>query len=214
MQILTNTGGIASTNCYLIADEKSRQAVLFDAPDHTVGPLLDEAQKRGWDVIGLWLTHGHFDHVAEHEVVTKRFPNAKILMHRLDEEMLIDPINPFFQLPFDIPARKADAYVEDGQTLHIGSMEVKVIHTPGHAPGHVMYYFPKEGILIGGDLIIMGAVGRTDLPDSNPQDLYASIRKVMKLPPATRLLGGHGPATTLAKEAAENPYVMEAMRES
>ena len=74
MQILMNTGGIATTNAYLVADEVSKQAVIFDAPDSTVAPLLDEAVKRGWDVIGLWLTHGHFDHVADHAVVTRRFP--------------------------------------------------------------------------------------------------------------------------------------------
>jgi hydroxyacylglutathione hydrolase len=213
MQILGATGGIASTNCFLIADEVSRQAVLFDAPDHTVGPLLDEAQKRGWDVVGLWLTHGHFDHVADHAVVTKRFPNAKVLIHKLDELKLIDPASRFFELPFEIPPRKADGYVEDGEVLRIGSIEVRVIFTPGHSPGHVMFHLPKERILIGGDLIIMGAVGRTDLPDSNQDELNESIRKVMKLPAETSLLGGHGPATTLADEAVENPYVMEAMRQ-
>ena len=76
MQILANSGGLAETNCYLIADEAAKQAVIFDAPDHTTAPLLEEAAKRGWDVVGLWLTHGHFDHVADHAVVTKRFPNA------------------------------------------------------------------------------------------------------------------------------------------
>jgi hydroxyacylglutathione hydrolase len=211
MQILANSGGIASTNCFLVADEASGQAVLFDAPDHTAEPLLRQAKSRGWNVIGLWLTHGHFDHLADHAVVTKHFPDAKVLMHRLDEEMLIDSVNPFFELPFVIPSRKADGYVEDGQELHIGSILVRVIHTPGHAPGHVMYYLPEEKILIGGDLIIMGAVGRTDLPDSNPADLNASIRKVMKLPPETKLMPGHGSPSTLAQEAAENPFVREAI---
>ncbi|MGA2581769.1 MAG: MBL fold metallo-hydrolase [Tepidisphaeraceae bacterium] len=211
MQILANSGGIASTNAYLVADEATGQAVLFDAPDHTAEPLLRQAKARGWNVIGLWLTHGHFDHLADHAVVTQRFPNAKVLIHRLDEEMLIDSTNPFFELPFVIPSRKADGYVEDGQELHIGSIPVRVIHTPGHAPGHVMYYLPNEKILIGGDLIIMGAVGRTDLPDSNPADLNASIRKVMTLPPDTKLMPGHGSPSTLAHEAAENPYVREAM---
>jgi len=74
MQILENCGGIAETNCYLIADETTGKAVLFDAPNDTTAPLLDEAARRGWDVIGLWLTHGHFDHVAAHAVVTGNFP--------------------------------------------------------------------------------------------------------------------------------------------
>src|SRR6266699_1331574 len=131
-----NSGGIAATNAYLVADEETKQAVVFDAPDNTVAPLLDEAEKHGWDVIGLWLTHGHFDHVADHAVVTTRFPNAKLLIHHLEEAKLKDPNDAMFALPFVISPRSADAYVEDGQELAIGELKVKVIFTPGHAPGH------------------------------------------------------------------------------
>jgi hydroxyacylglutathione hydrolase len=211
MQILSNTGGIASTNCYLVADESTGQAVLFDAPDHTVAPLLEEAKKRKWDIIGLWLTHGHFDHTADHALVTEKFPNAKVLIHRLDEPKLIEPNTKFFPLPFEIPSRKADGYIEDGQTLKIGDISLTVIHTPGHSPGHVMYHFPDQNILIGGDLIFVNSVGRTDLPDSDPAQMDDSIRRVMKLPPETRLLPGHASVTTLADEAARNPYVIEAI---
>src|SRR5215218_8455135 len=130
--LLTHTGGIATTNCYLVGDPRTKQAVLFDAPDHTVAPLLDEVAARGFDLVGLWLTHGHFDHVADHAVVTARFPNAKILIHKLDEPKLLEPNSSTFVLPFTIPPGKADAYVEDGETLAIGDAEVRVIHTPGH----------------------------------------------------------------------------------
>jgi hydroxyacylglutathione hydrolase len=211
MQIISNSGGLAATNSYLIADENTKEAVLFDAPDHTVIPLLDEADRRGWKIIGLWLTHGHFDHVADHAVVTERFPQAKVLIHRLDEPKLIEPMSSLFPLPFIIPPRHTDAYVEDGQSLKLGSMDVKVIHTPGHSPGHVMYYFPAQGVLVGGDLIIMGAVGRTDLPDSNLAHLSESLRKIMRLPPDTRLLPGHGQPSTLADERCDNPYVQDAL---
>jgi len=207
MQILQNTGGIAGTNCFVIADEGTKQAVLFDAPDHTVAPLLDEVARRGWELIGLWLTHGHFDHTADHKVVTDRFPNAKVLIHPLDEPKLKNPTVKFFQLPFTIPPRSADGYVEDGQKLLIGNLAVEVIFTPGHAPGHVMYYLPNEKVLVGGDLIIGGSIGRTDLPDSKHSDLEASIRRVMKLPLETTLLPGHGDVSTLGDELASNPYV-------
>jgi hydroxyacylglutathione hydrolase len=207
MQILTHNGGLASTNCYLIADEQSRQAVLFDAPDHTVAPLLEEAKQRGYDVIGLWLTHGHFDHLADHAEVTKAFPNARVLIHRLDVPKLRNPRSSMFPLPFTIPPREPDELVEDGQRLSIGSLAVEVIHTPGHAPGHVMYHFPDERVLVGGDLIICGAVGRTDLPDSDERQLIDSIRKVMRLPDDTRLLPGHCSPGTLGDERRTNPYV-------
>jgi glyoxylase-like metal-dependent hydrolase (beta-lactamase superfamily II) len=211
MKIVSNTGGIAVTNSFLIADEQAKQAVIFDAPNDTVAPLLDEAQKQGWDVVGLWLTHGHFDHVADHKLVTDRFPGAKVLIHRLDEPKLIEPGSKFFPIPFVIPPRKADAYVEDGQVLALGNLRAKVIHTPGHAPGHVMYYFEDEGVLVGGDLIIGGSVGRTDLPDSRHTDLEASIRKVMRLPGDTTLLPGHGHPSTLREELELNPYVQAAV---
>lgn len=213
MEILSNTGGIASTNCYLVADEQSGQAVLFDAPNDTVEPLLSEAKRRGWDVIGLWLTHGHFDHIAGHADVTRQFPDAKVLIHRLDDPKLHRPNAMAMFLPFKIAPRQADGHVEDGQRLRIGSIDVEVLHTPGHSPGHVMYHLPAQKVLIGGDLIICGAVGRTDFADSNPAALDASIRQVMKLPPDTQLLPGHCEPGTLGHELRTNPYVQQALHE-
>ena len=204
-------GGIASTNCFLVADEIAKQAVIFDAPDGTVTDLLDKAKSNGWDVIGLWLTHGHFDHLADHQQVKEQFPNAKILIHKLDEPKLNKPNSMMFPLPFRIPPGTADGYVEDGQQLKIGSIDVQVIHTPGHAPGHVMYYLPKENLLVGGDLIICGGAGRTDFPDCSYLDLQASIRKIMKLPEDTKLLPGHCDVTTLRAERLGNEYVREAL---
>jgi hydroxyacylglutathione hydrolase len=211
MIILSKSGGIAGTNAFVIADEASGQAVLFDAPDSTISPLLDEVEKRGWHLIGLWLTHGHFDHVADHKVATDRFPAAKVLIHPLDEPKLKNPKLTRFHLPFTIPPRSADGYLEDKQRLQIGSLEVEVVFTPGHAPGHVCFYLPQEKVLVGGDLIIMGAVGRTDLPDSDEDDLFDSLRTVMKLPPETRLLPGHGEESTLNRERRSNPFVRHAM---
>ena len=209
MITLMNTGGIAMTNCFLIADDAARVAVLFDAPDHTVEPLLDEAAKRKWDIVGLWLTHGHFDHFADHALVRQRFPKARILIHQLDEAKARNPDvqTRMFQLPFTIPPLKADANVADNQKLQLGSLEVTVLYTPGHSPGHVCYYFADERTLVGGDLIIGGSVGRTDLPDSRHADLESSIQRVMQLPDSTKLLGGHGPATTLGEERKHNAYV-------
>jgi glyoxylase-like metal-dependent hydrolase (beta-lactamase superfamily II) len=210
MKILMNTGGIAATNSFLVADEVEKKAVIFDAPDHTTSPLLDAAQKEGWEIIGLWLTHGHFDHVADHEVIRSRYPGAKVLIHKLDEPKLQEP-GASFPLPIRIPPGNADGYVEDGQKLKLGRYEFEVIHTPGHAPGHVMYYCASEKVLIGGDLIIGGAVGRTDLPDSSYDDLVRSIRRVLKLPGETKLMPGHGDISTLDEERESNPYVQEAL---
>jgi hydroxyacylglutathione hydrolase len=144
-------------------------------------------------------------------VVTERFPEARVLIHRLDEPKLLRPNSTFFALPFAIQPRRADGYVCEGQVLRLGSLRVECIHTPGHSPGHVMYHFPTENVLIGGDLIICGAVGRTDLPDSDHAALNDSIRRVMQLPAETRLLPGHCGPTTLGEEREQNPYVAEAL---
>jgi glyoxylase-like metal-dependent hydrolase (beta-lactamase superfamily II) len=206
-----NTGGIAQTNAYVIADEESKQAVLFDAPDHTVAPMLEEVQRLGWDLIGLWLTHGHFDHLADHALVKQRFAAAKILVHPLEADRLRNPASQMFQLPFTIPPGEPDELIEDGQTLRIGTIEVRVIHTPGHAPGHVVFHLPHEKVLVGGDLIMMHSVGRTDLPGSSYGQLQESIRKVMALPDETQLLPGHGDPSTIEEEREMNPYVREAL---
>jgi glyoxylase-like metal-dependent hydrolase (beta-lactamase superfamily II) len=211
MQILMNTGGIAQTNAFVIADEDAKQAALFDAPDHTAAAMLDEVQRRGWNLIGLWLTHGHFDHLADHAVVKLRFPNAKILIHPIEADRLRNPGSQMFQLPFTIPPGEPDELIDDGQTLRIGSLEARVIHTPGHAPGHVAFHFPRERALVGGDLIMMHSVGRTDLPGSSSAQLQESLRKVMALPDETQLLPGHGDPSTIGEEREVNPYVREAL---
>lgn len=199
------------TNCFLVADEEAKQAVLFDAPDHTVEPLLDAAAERGWDVVGLWLTHGHFDHLADHKVVTDRFPGARVLIHELDAPKLREPGSRMFPLPFTIPPREPDEFVTDGQVLSFGGLSCRVIFTPGHSPGHVMYHFEKEKVVIGGDLIIGGAIGRVDLPDSDPQAMVRSLRRAMELPDETRLLPGHGEPSTIGEERRSNPYVRAAL---
>jgi hydroxyacylglutathione hydrolase len=214
MRIVSHTGGIASTNCYLVIDEPSKQCVLFDAPDHTIAPLLDHIDAEQLDLIGLWLTHGHFDHIADHAIVRERFPTAQVLLHKLDEPKLLRPgvQSRLFQLPFTIPPGTIDRFIDEGDSLAIGSLRLTVLHTPGHAPGHVCYHLPYERVLIGGDLIIGGAVGRTDLPDSDESMLIESVRRVMQLPDETTLLPGHGGPSTLGDERQSNDYVRQFLR--
>ncbi len=212
MKILSHTGGIAYTNCYLVVDDATKQCVLFDAPDYTVAPILDHVQKEKLELIGLWLTHGHFDHIADHQLVRDRFPAAQVLMHKLDEPKLLRPGSAMFQLPFKIPPGTVDRFIAEGDTLTIGSLKVNVLFTPGHSPGHVSFHLPDEKVLIGGDLIIGGAVGRTDLPDSDESALIESVRRVMKLPGDTTLLPGHGGPSTLDDERRTNEYVRQFLR--
>lgn len=211
MEVLMRTGGIAQTNCFVIADESAKKAVLFDAPNDTTASLLDEVQKRGWDLIGLWCTHGHFDHVADHAVVTGRFPDAQLLLHPLEVPKLTGDYPLIIPLPFKIAPRQPDGYLNEGQVLHIGSIEVRVMHTPGHAAGHVVFYLPTEQVLVGGDMIIGGGIGRVDLPDSDYAQMRKSLRRIMDLPEETQLLPGHGIPSRLRRELQTNCLLQEAM---
>ena len=207
MKISTNTGGLAATNAYLIADENTGDAAVIDAPQNTVLPLLNVAKHNGWNIRYLLLTHGHWDHTSDHKVVTDAYPDAKVLIHALDEPKLITPGSRIFTLPYKIPPRKADGYLEDGKTIRIGNLEFQIIFTPGHSPGHVVLYCPTESLLIAGDLLFAGAVGRTDLPDSDPAAMEISLQRVTQLPDNTAVRPGHGPPTTIGQEKQSNPFL-------
>ena len=199
---------MAATNSFLIADEAAREAVLFDAPDHTAGPILKKATEQGWTLTGLWLTHGHFDHLADHAVVRQRFPEANILLHALDQTKAQHPEvqTRLFQLPFEIPPLKADGHVTDRQKLRIGGLEVEVIHTPGHSPGGVCFRWGDH--LWVGDTLFAGSVGRTDLPGGSFEALRGSIRgRLFPLGDGLAVHPGHGPSTTIGAERAANPFV-------
>src|SRR5690606_23064971 len=99
----------------------------------------------------------------------------------------------------------------DGQVLSFGGLSCRAIFTPGHSPGHVMYHFEKEKVVVSGDLIIGGAIGRVDLPDSDPEAMVASLRRAMELPDETQLLPGHGEPSTIGQERRANPYVRAAL---
>ncbi|MGC9259727.1 MAG: MBL fold metallo-hydrolase [Phycisphaerae bacterium] len=207
MNIHTNTGGLAVTNAYLIADETTGVAALIDAPHNTVAPLLNVAKHNNWSIKYLLLTHGHWDHIGDHKVLTDQYPEARVLIHSLDEPKLAAPGSLLFPLPYKIPPRKADGYLDDGRIIHIGNLEFTVLFTPGHSPGHVVLYCPAESLLMAGDLLFAGTVGRTDLPDSNPDDMQQSLRRVAALPDQTVVRPGHGPPTTIAAEKQSNPFL-------
>lgn len=207
MQIHQNTGGLAATNAYLIADEAARVAVLIDAPGDTILPLLKIAQYHHWDIPLLLLTHGHWDHISDHKIFSQAYPQARILIHRLDEAKLKSPGSMMFQLPYTIEPRSADGYIEDGAEFQVGAIKLRAIFTPGHAPGHVAFYGAENKLLLAGDLLFAGSIGRTDLPDSDPAAMARSLAAIVKLPSDTAVRPGHGPPTTIGEELKSNPYI-------
>ncbi len=209
MKIHMNTGGLAETNAYMLVDEAAKVAAIIDAPEGTTASLLAIAKQHGWAVEYLLLTHGHWDHVSDHKVVTDAFRQAKVLIHKLEEPRLQKPGSELYELPYSILPRDADGYLEDGGKVHIGAITLAAMHTPGHAAGHIALYSNEHDLLFSGDLLMAGAVGRYDFVDGSVEDLKKSIRKVMLLPDRVRVLSGHGPATTIQRERVENPYIRE-----
>ncbi len=209
MKIYNNTGGLAETNAYLVVDEGTRVGAIIDAPEGTTASLIAIAKDAGVDVQYLLLTHGHWDHLSDHAVVTEAFPKAQVLIHQLDEAKLQRPGSLLFELPYQIPARDADGHIDDGQKIHIGGVTLAAMYTPGHCEGHVVLYSNEHAVLFAGDLLMAGAVGRYDLPDGDVGLLKKSLHRVMLLPDKTKVLSGHGPATTIGNERNGNPFIRE-----
>lgn len=211
MKIFSNTGGMAQTNAYLLIDDATAAAAIIDAPQDTTAALIEDARRHNATVTHLLLTHGHWDHISDHQVVTNAFPNARVLIPEIEEPRLLKPTGMNWPLPYEIPPRKADAYLVEGQNVHIGNIALQVIATPGHAAGHVCLYAPASGaqppVLFAGDLLMAGSVGRYDFADGDLETLKASLRKVLLLPDNTLVLSGHGPETTIGNEKNGNPFI-------
>ena len=212
MQLHSNAGGLADTNAYLLIDEATHSAALIDAPKDTTAPLLKRCRDHRLNLTHLLLTHGHWDHVSDHAAVTAAFPKAKVMIHRLEEPKLQNPGSTLMELPYTIPPRSADAYLEDNAIISVGNLQLQVLHTPGHAVGHCCFFLASahHPILFAGDLLMAGTVGRYDLPgDGDLPTLIASLRRVMALPNSTHILPGHGAHTKIAHERNGNPFLRE-----
>jgi hydroxyacylglutathione hydrolase len=153
------------------------------------------------------LTHAHFDHIGAVKALRTHF-SVPVHLHEADIPMF--EAGPFqaasYGLPFDgdeIPAHR----LVDGQGLTLGGLSFTVMHTPGHSPGHVTIH--GHGVALVGDCLFAGSIGRTDLPLGNGAELARSLLRIVALPPETRVLPGHGPATTVAEERRSNPYILD-----
>lgn len=201
--------GRLQTNCYIIGDTKTKEAVIID-PGYPGSKLLAIIENKEWDIKGIWLTHGHFDHIGAIPFL-KESLGVDVWIYTLENEYLKNPemnlSSGFLSHPFSF---EADHLIEEGDTLQIGSFSFQVIHVPGHTIGSVCYYEPKEKILFSGDALFQGAIGRTDLPKGNLSDLMFHIKnKVLTLPDEIIVYPGHGPKTTIGAEKRNNPYVSD-----
>lgn len=199
-------------NCYLVADEASSRAVMVD-PGEEAGRFLAELRKRKWSLDAIWLTHAHIDHILGVASVRQAHPAAPIYLHPADRP-LYDGLPEqgrwmgFAGLEAPPPA---DHWLSAGQVMSVGSFSFDVRHVPGHSPGHVA--FVGHGLVLGGDVLFNGSIGRTDLPGGDFSTLMQSIQsEFLTLPDSTVVLSGHGPETTIGVERLSNPFLTGAYR--
>ncbi|MCH5275965.1 MAG: MBL fold metallo-hydrolase [Lachnospiraceae bacterium] len=198
--------GVYGTNCYLVYKENGNEALVVDPPDR--GEQIYQAlTEKGFTVVGILLTHGHFDHVWGVEEL-RRLTGAKLYALEEERELCANPsmnVSADAGRPCSITA---DEYLHDGEELSIAGMTCKVLATPGHTAGSCCYYFEQGGFVICGDTIFFESVGRTDFPTGNAATLTTSIReKIFTLPGEVQLYPGHGESTTVEHEKKYNPYV-------
>ncbi len=208
LEIISFTLGPAQTNAYLVADPETKEAAVID-PAWDGHLILAEAQKRGWRIAHLWYTHAHFDHIGGAGAIADALNPLPLVALHPNDHVLWRAGGGGALFGFDIdpgPEPTIDFY--QGQILRLGSVKFEVRFTPGHTPGHCIFYVPSSPACFCGDLIFAGSVGRTDLPGANWKQLVESIKtQVFTLPDETRLLSGHGPETTVGEEKENNPFV-------
>jgi glyoxylase-like metal-dependent hydrolase (beta-lactamase superfamily II) len=199
--------GPMENNTYLLADTDAAQAVVID-PSFDSEFVLETVKRQGWSLSAIWLTHAHFDHIAGVETIQAAFPNPlPVGLHPQDLPLWREGGGArLFGMQVE-PGADPSIEFEHGQVLEIGQEKVEVRHTPGHTPGHVIFYASQAGAAIVGDLVFYHGIGRTDMPGGSQDMLINSIRsQILTLPQRTRILSGHGQETSIEEEMRGNPF--------
>ena len=193
--------GPLETNCYVVADPDTKQACVID-PGAEPGPIKKYIERNGLDLKFIINTHGHGDHIAANSSLA-----VPIFIHRLEADFLTDPDKNLSRVFMaGIVSPKAERLLEDGDVVRLGSMELKVLHTPGHTPGSISIAAP--GVAFTGDALFAGSIGRTDLADGDEFQLIQAIKeKLMTLSDDTVIYPGHGEPSTIGQERRTNPFI-------
>src|SRR5688572_29379631 len=198
--------------------EKTRRAICIDPGDDSE-EIVRAIDKHGFELQAIAVTHAHLDHVGGVSALKKLKPGANIMLRKADEfiyEALPEQAAwigipreqwPGFGFDFE-PPPKVDGYWEDGQSYRVGELEFKILHCPGHTPGHVVLFEEKERKVFVGDVLFAGSVGRTDLPGGSTEQLMDSImQKLLTLGDDVEVFSGHGEVTTIGQERRTNPFL-------
>lgn len=198
--------GMIGTNCYFLINKETKEVLVVDPGGHA-GNLADKVKAEGLKPVAILLTHGHSDHAMGAEEL-KGLLQVPVIALKEEQETLEDPrlnLSPMFGVT---EKYSADQYVRDGEVLHLAGFDVKVLHTPGHTVGGCCYYFEEQKIVVSGDTLFCGSVGRTDFPKGSGGTLVRSIKnKLMVLPDDVQVLPGHDSRTTIGWERVNNPFL-------
>lgn len=196
--------GPFEANCSILWDDPA-QAWVVDPGADSAG-ILGFIEKRGLKAGVVVLTHSHFDHISALNEILAKFP-VPVYLHAAEVPFAFSPMNAM--PPYRPTARPATLVTDkrDGDAIECGGLTARLILTPGHTPGGWCLYFEKDKLLVAGDTLFAGSVGRTDLPGGSEAFLKASLQKVKALPDDTRVICGHGPQTTIGVEKRSNPYL-------
>ncbi|MCX6732845.1 MAG: MBL fold metallo-hydrolase [Candidatus Roizmanbacteria bacterium] len=200
MKINTYTLGELQANCYLL--EHEGEALIIDPADDS-SFLLEEVLRRNLKLVALLGTHGHFDHVMAVGEIQMSF-NVPFYIHKKDQ-FLIDRLENtaehFLGHKQIIIPPKLIEHIQSGE-FQISNFKFNILHTPGHTPGGLSFYFPEEKEVFTGDTLFAGAIGRTDLSYSNKKDLWSSLKLLLALPEETTINAGHGESSYIGQEKA------------
>jgi len=193
--------GPIQTNCYVLMKEDS--TCLIVDPGNEGEKLIGVLRERNLQPTAIVLTHAHYDHIGAVDSIRDEY-NIPAYVHVNEKEWLSSPALNLGQ----VIARDPDFTFSGEQELTLGNFTFQIFETPGHSPGSVSLYFKDSELVLVGDALFNGSIGRTDLPGSNHQDLMNSLHeKILKLPEDTTVLPGHGPITTIGKEMDSNPFL-------
>jgi len=199
MRIQVFPSGPFATNAYVTSCDETNKALILDPAPDSAEKILSYLESHSLVPIAILLTHSHWDHTADVAKLNEQL-HLPILIHEADSPNLEQPGADGLPVPFPIEGVKPTSFLKEGDVVSVGNLAFEVIHTPGHSPGGICLHEKEQGVLFSGDTLFQGSIGNTSFPTSDEESMWISLKKLERLPSATKVYPGHGPDTTIQQE--------------